>query len=815
MSPKVPRPAKRPLRPSEAATAKRKDAAALDDSNRHESWRNLHEDGFAALFLLALAAVYFVPVLAAGNSLVLSAAGTDIWSQYFYWRAFGFNALGRGELPLWNPYIFSGAPYIAGIQSAIFYPLNVVFLFLETPIAINFSIALHCWLASGFTYLFARYQRLTSGGALLSAITFAYGAPYFFHIYPGHLSNLSTMTWLPLLFLGVEAFLRNQKIKYVLLSGVPLSMQVLAGHPQYLFYSVIALSIYFGLRLWSTKALRQAPFFIFGFCLFVFVGLALSAIQFLPALELTRYSVREALTYEWVSIFSLPPEHLLTLLVPDFFGDLVAAYWGKNYLWEMSLYLGVVPLAMAAAAVIFDRSRTVIIFTLIAAVSLILALGKHTPLLHILYHTVPGFNLFRGLSKFAFVFAFAVAILAGYGLTKIMALERATFAKLRGLSLVLAGIALALLFLGFVKLLVGQSAWHSLIELFLQSQDRFLPLPTLSEKYISDSMFTVFKSLIATSILLIAVAGLLWARGRFRRLSARAFMVLIVGIATFDLWLFGSRYLPTFDPRDLSMDRELKAFFQQEKESFRVATAMFELLNVGLLEGIENVGGYDAIVLKDYSQFINFTQGLPLDEPNIAMEISRISPLLRLFANFYVLDPSTQLDHPEFNLVFQNQRYKVYKDSRALPRAFIVHDVRTITDGTKALAMLTAPEFNPSSTALIEASALDLPNHPNLASAKSKIISRSLNRVVIEAETTAPGLLVLADAYYPGWQVSINGKESRIHRTNRVMRGVVLPKGRHTVEFRYQPKSFQVGAMVSLVSIILLVGCLITLKVRA
>ena len=105
----------------------------------------------AAGFLLLVNALYFLPVLMAGNGAVLSAAGKDTWTQFYYWRQFAFETLARGELPLWNPYVFSGTPFVAGLQSAIFYPLNWIFLFLPTAFAINLSIALHCFLASFFS----------------------------------------------------------------------------------------------------------------------------------------------------------------------------------------------------------------------------------------------------------------------------------------------------------------------------------------------------------------------------------------------------------------------------------------------------------------------------------------------------------------------------------------------------------------------------------------------------------------------------------------------------------------------------------------
>ena len=772
---------------------------------------SLKEESVAVGLLLGLAAVYFLPVLLKGNELVLSSEGTDTWGQYFYWRHFGFGSLARGEMPLWNPYIFSGTPYIAGIQSAIFYPLNILYLLFGRAFAINLSIALHSFLASLFTYLFARYMDLGRAGSVLSAITFTYGAPYFLHIYPGHLSNLSTMVWLPLMFMGVEAFLRNRKIRYAVLSGIPLSMQVLAGHPQYLFYSAIAVSLYFLLRLLIEREFREAPYGLAGFCLFVITGISLSAVQLIPTLELTRYSVREALSYEWVSIFSFPPENLITLLLPDFFGDILTVpYWGKNYLWEMSVYLGVIPLAMVAAGILFDRSRPVLIFSLIAAISLILALGKHTPLLRLLYAAVPGFNLFRGLSKFVFVFSFACSMLAGYGLRKLAALAEEKGPRLRVLSHGLLGIALLLVFVGILGVLYGQELWGFLVQVYDKGEDDYSPPVSLTDDFFRTSMRVAFQGLFKAAVILLLLGGLLLIFAKLKRPSMRLLIVPVVALTVLDLWGFASRYLATFDPRDVYMDKELREFLKGDKEPFRVATPIFHLVDRGMIEEIENVGGYDAIVLKDYSEFINFAQDLPLTEPNTAMTIHTVSPLLNLLnVKYYILEPAMNAELSSLSLVFQNTGYKVYRNKDALPRSFIVHDTWVIHDRDAILRQMVSPGFSPTSYAILEEKIDAMPLHATAQSPLPKIIEHSPNRVTIEADLKEPGLLVLGDAYYPGWKAFVGGKETKIYRTNYVMRGVFMPAGRHLVEFRYDPASFRIGVIISLASLVLVAGFLI------
>ena len=768
----------------------------------------LKEDGIAIGFLFLLAALYFFPALLNGNSQVLSAAGTDTWSQYFYWRHFGYTTLVRGEIPLWNPYIFSGTPYVAGIQSAIFYPLNLLYLVFETPFAINLSVALHCLLASLFTYLFARYIGIGGGGSTLSAIVFAYGAPYFIHIYAGHLSILSTMIWLPLVFLGIELFLTKKRIRYALFSGVPLSFQVLAGHPQYLFYSTIAAFLYVIFHLAIRGQWREMPYFFGGFCLFVLTGILLSAVQLLPTLEFTGYSAREALTYEWISAFSLPPENLITLILPDFFGNgLDVPYWGKNYLWEMSLYLGVVPLILVIIGAVLHRTRHVLAFLFLAVIALVLALGRYTPLLTFLYHYVPGFNLFRGLSKFIFIFTFGIAMIAGYGLKKLETLAEKRDPVLRNISYGLLALSFLLASLCITVWLGGQDFWGALLEIYRGDADRYLPPPQLTDSFLDASRRVVSRDLLKASILVTLFGLLLFIFVKIRRLPVKLMLISMLAIAAFDLWSFGSRYLVTFDPEASHMDKELKTFLKRDQEPFRVATPLLPLINAGLLESIENVGGYDAIVLKNYSEFINFAQGLPMDELNLAIAVRRLSPLLNLLnVRYYILHPSMSIESPAFDIVFQSDKYKVYRSNDALPRSFIVHNAWVIKDRDAILRKMTAPDFDPARYAIVEEPIEGLPAHSSTRDTPPTISGRSLNKVLLEARLKEPGLLVLADTYYPGWKAFVDGKESRIYRANYILRAVYLPAGEHRVEFRYEPLSFKAGAVISLGSFLLLVG---------
>jgi len=762
----------------------------------------------AISFLIAVAAIIFLPILVQGNLRILSSIEGDTWSQFFYWRRFAFDSLVRGEIPLWNPYNFSGQPFVGAMQSAIFYPLNLFFLIFDTPFAINLTIGIHCLGTSVFTYFFARYIGISPFGGVLSAVAFAYGGPYFIHIYPGHLPHLAAM-WMPLIFLAMEAFLRHQEMKYAVWAGVCLGLELLAGYPQYPFYSAVAVSIYFLIHLTLRKAPKRFSRDLVGFGIFLVTAGLLAAIQLVPAWEMVRQSARGNVTFEWISLYSLPPENLLTLLIPNFFGDIVnVPYWGKNNLWEMSVYLGLVPLMMMVLALTFDRRRQVLVFAVIAGAFLLMALGKHTPLFWFLYTFVPGFGLFRGVGKAAFVFAFAGSLLAGFGFDMVRDMIARENQKLPFIASLLAASAVLIAVVAFISPAGEIHSWRALVRAYAATEEHFDPLP-LNEEFFRASLKLFWADVAKLVIVSFAFGALCLVGRKAWRRSSEVIAALLLVLAVADLWHFGSRFLVSFEPRILSLDPELKKYLKTEVQPFRVAAPLAplrnHLLNVGMLEGIENVGGYDAIVLKNYNEFINFTQGLPLDQPNLLMGINRIAPLLNLLnVKYYILDPSIELNLAGFELAFHNTRNKVYRSRNVLPRSFIVHRAITGRNLEATFQHLMAPAFDPGAVAVVNEALDGFSQTSRYRSPVPQVVKHTPMHVVIDGYALAPGLLVLADSYYPGWKAFVDGSETKIYRPNHVMRAVFLPAGRHRVEFRYEPLSFKIGVAITGATVVLL-----------
>src|SRR5262249_17134501 len=228
------------------------------------SWRGRPIMGFVVVTLLV-----FGGVLCRVDTRVLGNQATDLHGQFVAWRDFGFRELRTGNLALWNPHIYAGAPYFGGFQGALLYPLNGLFLVMPMAQAVNWTIALHVWLLGVLTYGWLVFRRLHPGACCVGGVMAMLCGAHFLHIYAGHLPHLCTMAWTPLVFLAIDGVLAEASSVdgsrcapvwrgprawlWTLAGAFAVAMQIFAGHPQYVFFTAVAAGIYTVLRLAGTQ----------------------------------------------------------------------------------------------------------------------------------------------------------------------------------------------------------------------------------------------------------------------------------------------------------------------------------------------------------------------------------------------------------------------------------------------------------------------------------------------------------------------------------------------------------------------------------
>ena len=367
--------------------------------------------------LAALALAMFWDVLMARPAEVLSDPRMDLNYFFVHWRYFGFNELGQGNLALWNPHCASGGPFFGNFQSALLYPLNFLSLLLPLGPAINWTIALNVFLGGAFTFYWVRYRGLHSLACLLAGAMFMFCGPHFLQVHAGHLPNLCTLIWAPLLFLAIDQVVDRPSVGPCLLGMFAAGMAVLAGHPQFVFYTGVAAGVYCVLQVARCRPRGKV---ILGLGTIALGGVALSAVQLFTGLQEGAEGMRNiGMTYEFASSYSFPPENFLTLVAPWFFGDMKGVpYWGRWFITETSLFVSVMGFVLAVYGMVYGKPATRRFSIIMLVIVLVLAMGGYTPVFHLLFYCVPGFNLFRGMDKFLWLAALFLSALAGMGMDK-------------------------------------------------------------------------------------------------------------------------------------------------------------------------------------------------------------------------------------------------------------------------------------------------------------------------------------------------------------------------------------------------------------
>ena len=224
------------------------------------SFRSLAYGTFGLAFLNL---VLFQDVLFRNPYHILSSSGTDLFLHFVAWREFAFDQLRKGHLTLWNPHYLCGTPFFGNFESALLYPPNWLCLILPIVLALNLGIVLHVFLAGFFTFLWAYFRGLHWVSSFLAGIIFMYGGAYYLHLYAGHLPNLCSMVWAPLIFLVLDGLQEEGKLGWILLGVFSVTMQILAGHPQYVYFTAIMALIY-GLFQYSPREDRAKCFGAMG-----------------------------------------------------------------------------------------------------------------------------------------------------------------------------------------------------------------------------------------------------------------------------------------------------------------------------------------------------------------------------------------------------------------------------------------------------------------------------------------------------------------------------------------------------------------------
>jgi hypothetical protein len=726
------------------------------------------------VLLLAVALAMFADLLFAGGTRVLGHSGSDMFLQYFAWREFGFHELAKGNLALWNPHIFSGAPYFGGMQGALLYPPNWLFLILPTAVAINWSVALHVFAIGAFMFFWMKQRGLSAAASFFAGILVMFCGAFFPHVFAGHLPQLSAMAWSPLIFCSIDAVFRTQCVRWSLLGMFAIGMQTLAGFPQYVFYTAIIAGLYAALRLighWNWR-IAAALLSIYP------AGALLAAVQLLPAIQTTRETTRGfRLPFQFASMLSLPPENFMTLLAPGFFGQ-VAKYWGRWYLWETSLFIGVAGLAFAIYATIRRERGTKWRPLIVVCAAFLLAVGAYTPLFGILYAWVPGFDRFRSISKFSFLASLFLCVLAASGLDRLFRQKRIETSFIVA---VFAGAA-ALGVAGWWTASTG--SWPGLMNASRASGQSYLVPHLYADKgFIAQSQHLAAMSLFVAA----GVGALLGIILAFARREPRVlFGVIALGAAEMLVFAHGVR--ATFDSATI-VNPDEKRFLEEHAGDYRILNIANP--NSAMLIGTQDMWGYEAIVVRRYAEFMTWSQGGDPDQAMSYVKFVRYDPLFAMLRLRYVLGQ-------------RGNELEIGDASEpAMSHLHLISNYRVLPDRNAIFDALRSTTFDPKREVILESEPEPKPS-PAESAGTARIVAASTDALEIETDVEQPTILLVTDTFTPSWQaVPLSGSVQTNYRllpANYILRAVPLLAGHHHLRIEYARDALTIGKWISILA---------------
>jgi O-antigen/teichoic acid export membrane protein len=804
---------------------------------------------------------------------------SDLVLENLVWKQFIVQSIENGELPLWNPYLFAGVPFLAAGQHSALYPLSAVFYVLPLAKAYGLFTVLQLWLAGVFMYLFGRVLRMGPFPALIAGIVYQLSA--FFLVSVVFTMIIAAAAWLPLLLAVIEIMVRKQEEKgagpfvpiiYVVIGAIALGVHILAGHPEILVYTLMVMAVYALVRLVMLWRLVGAwrPAFRLGLWLAFMagLGLGLGSVQLIPLFELVTRNFREgSVTYSDVVGWAYPTRQVLTFFLPGFFGnpahhgywDLISRqwvsvdriFWGiKNYV-EAGSYVGILPLLLALVAVLplkrrpdsrqpAEDRRPVWIFAVLAVVSLLFVFG--TPLYALLYYGLPGIKQLHSPFRWVFPYTLSIAVLAGFGARRLMALRRDYGADGEGTSLrpetyrpwvsLLTWGALG----GGLLLLAGVLLVYFTPTTFIPLADRVLAgVDKAQEAFSSGQMFLSYQWLnLLVLALMLTASGIVLRVSRCpiyvplpRALSLQLgkpriplWQLLAVLTVALDLLLFGWGFNPAADPAWLEFTPPSIEYLKEQAAgdpwrltTYRPAGSTKTLNpNIPWYQGLQDVRGYDSIIPAQYVGTMRAIEGqgeLLYNQiaPVYGLE-NLSSPLLDLLGVRYVMTEG-EIPIAGFQLVHGDE-VRIYENTDVMPRAFALPRVQVVA-GDASSEQLRA--LDPRQTILLDESTISDPlpviTDTTWALQPARVVTYSPNTVFVDVEMPGDGWLLLADSYFPGWKAYRSDlrdpavpapsfepedeTELEIARADGNFRAVFLEEGAHRVRFKYTPMSLKLG----------------------
>ncbi len=689
----------------------------------------------------------------------------DLASSFYPFRHFAVEAVRKGSVPLWNPYFLGGAPVLASAQSAVFYPLTLLFYVLPLPAAWTASILLHMFLSGFFCWLFLRSIGASQAGAVFSGI--AVSCCGFMTAWQGQAMGASA-TWLPLIFYAVHRLRQSPSGGSVTLAALAFAMPVMAGHPETAVHLTLAGSA------WALFLGLGDRRFILRFAAAGLLALGLTAVQLLPTIEWTG-QLGGRLDSIWPP---LDPFQIFAFVSRDVLRDPNS---GGIRVPEAAAYAGMATLLLAPLAAFHKRKRETFFFAGMILIGLSVAYGgqpfrwiaEHAPVLK----TVKNWRLIL-------IADFGLAVLSGLGVSVLASLD--SFRDRQRRKIVVC--VMASLVVAIVMIYLLQHVTTVRVEATRR--------PSSSRALL----------VIAAIPVLLRIMGVL---------RVRAFEWLVCGILALDMVTFSTGFAGESRPAEIYPNAPLFDFLKQRADpmdSRVVQVGNPYIFNGNMIYDVSSFDGYEVTLERIRNLCADFIEAradaVVLERDKFFELRDRRMDLWNV--RYFVLGTATAefktfVSRPDqYSLVWNDRTLAVFENPRALPRAFAVptSGILMIDNESSQIERVKDPSFDPAQSVVISSKS-GVSKHISSDDFQSTIerLSANPNEYVWTTNVSEDAILVVSQTYYPGWKAFVDGHEVPVLDVDYGLTGFSIPAGIHRARLVFYSPPFRLGLVISIASI--------------
>jgi len=721
----------------------------------------------------------------------------DVIRELYPWKTLVIDEIKKGNIPLWNPYNFSGNPLLANFQSQALYPLTIIYYVFSQPIAWTIFLLIQPLLSSIFMYLYCQKLGLSKKGSLFGSLVFSFSS--FMSVWFEFSTVGHTVLWLPLLLYLIETIIASKKIlsKYLLFLIFTVYCVLTAGHPQDAMYVLIFFFLYLLTRIIKESLpLKQKISKLFPFIIASCTAFLLACPQLLPTIELFTKSARvghnpsEIFSFMLLKIWQLP-----MVLYQDVFGNPATRTYFLNDTYVTKVCsIGCVGFILSFLSLFRFKKDWYIRFFAISAF-LILILSIRSPLTEFIYQ-FPIPILSTGTpTRILFLFLFSLSILSAFGWDNIKNVSK------KQLIIIILPLTILLIFI-----------WSF----------AFFQFPFTGFIKTSLSGQIMKKSAIIASLL----TGMAFFLIYFSQ-KRKVFLFCIYALAFFELMYGFIKFNPFVPISFVFPNNQVIEYLQQNAGINRFwgyGTGRIEA-NFATQYKVFSPDGTDPLNLSWYNQLLQsgkdgylartFSAKTRADvvlapgygSDDLPNNTNRLR-LMDVLGVRYILNRD---ENPTGMETFPNERYRplprlpdgwqLFENTLAAPRYFLSSDILYYSSPDEFESKFFDPSFIPQKQVLQEEKDASSLSSISKGEGRVNLERYSPNKIVFTVSTDSPQILFLSDTFDQGWKATIDSVETKIYKADYAFRSVLVPKGDHRIVFSYFPKSFQYGIYCSLIGL--------------